>query len=167
MRCLSVQQPWAYAIVHADKRIENRTWGTPYRGHLLIHAGKSKERREEFDVSPVRFDDLDFGCIVGVCTLTNCVPAAQVRGEPFAEGPWCWLLDDVQALKPAPCKGQLGIFAAPDNMILCPKCAATLNSLGPSGGLVCDYCGWYWRRRQSNNHVTPLHGVQGGPMGAC
>lgn len=38
MRCLTVQQPWAWAIFHG-KLVENRTqlWG--YRGTLAIHAG--------------------------------------------------------------------------------------------------------------------------------
>jgi hypothetical protein len=39
VKALTVQQPWAWAIVHGGKLIENRTqlWG--YRGPLAIHAG--------------------------------------------------------------------------------------------------------------------------------
>src|SRR5664280_3664302 len=37
VRILSVQQPWAWAIVEGHKRVENRTWTTPYRGPVLIH----------------------------------------------------------------------------------------------------------------------------------
>lgn len=39
MRCLSIQQPWAWAIAHGGKNVENRTWATGYRGPLAIHAG--------------------------------------------------------------------------------------------------------------------------------
>lgn len=37
---LSIRQPWAWAILHAGKRIENREWrgGCSYRGPVLIHA---------------------------------------------------------------------------------------------------------------------------------
>lgn len=36
---LSIRQPWAWAILHAGKRIENRDWrGCKYRGPVLIHA---------------------------------------------------------------------------------------------------------------------------------
>lgn len=39
MKALTVQNPWAWAIIHGTKRVENRTtmWG--YRGPLAIHAG--------------------------------------------------------------------------------------------------------------------------------
>ncbi|MFB4265356.1 ASCH domain-containing protein [Nonomuraea sp. GTA35] len=39
MKTLSVRQPWAWAIAHGGKTIENRTWSTGYRGPLMIHAG--------------------------------------------------------------------------------------------------------------------------------
>jgi len=38
VKILSICQPWAHAIVFMTKRIENRSWSTPYRGPLLIHA---------------------------------------------------------------------------------------------------------------------------------
>ena len=41
MKALSIKQPWAWAIIHAGKNVENRTWATSYRGPLLIHAGKT------------------------------------------------------------------------------------------------------------------------------
>ena len=43
-KCLTVQQPWAWCIVHGPKRIENRSWQSHYRGPLLIHAGQSQSR---------------------------------------------------------------------------------------------------------------------------
>lgn len=39
IRCLTVQQPWAWAIIHGGKTIENRTQLWSYRGPLAIHAG--------------------------------------------------------------------------------------------------------------------------------
>lgn len=38
MKALSIRQPWVWAITHAGKRIENRTWSCSYRGTLLLHA---------------------------------------------------------------------------------------------------------------------------------
>lgn len=43
MKALSIRQPWAYCISHLTKRVENRTWGTSYRGPILIHAAKAME----------------------------------------------------------------------------------------------------------------------------
>jgi hypothetical protein len=39
MKTLTVQQPWAWAIVHGGKDVENRTQAWSYRGPLAIHAG--------------------------------------------------------------------------------------------------------------------------------
>lgn len=38
---LSIRQPWAWAILHAGKTIENRDWRScKYRGPVWIHASK-------------------------------------------------------------------------------------------------------------------------------
>ena len=40
MRGLTVKQPWAWAIVHGGKDVENRSRSLgPYRGLVAIHAG--------------------------------------------------------------------------------------------------------------------------------
>ena len=41
-RVLSVHPPWAWAIIFAGKDVENRSWSTPYRGRILIHASSRK-----------------------------------------------------------------------------------------------------------------------------
>lgn len=41
MKCLSIRQPWAWAILYAGKDIENRTWFTYHRGPFLLHASKT------------------------------------------------------------------------------------------------------------------------------
>lgn len=37
---LSIRQPWAELILAGHKGIENRTWGTRWRGRLVVHAGQ-------------------------------------------------------------------------------------------------------------------------------
>jgi hypothetical protein len=51
---LSVRQPWAWAIIHAAKDIENRTWqavnhGLKKRGRIAIHASKGMGKEEYED----------------------------------------------------------------------------------------------------------------------
>jgi hypothetical protein len=46
MKALSLRQPWAWAILHAGKRVENRVWNTHYRGAFLIHASAGCTRAE-------------------------------------------------------------------------------------------------------------------------
>jgi hypothetical protein len=55
MKALSIKHPWAWAIVHAGKDIENRTWECRYRGEILIHA--SALRTPKRGVVPESFLD--------------------------------------------------------------------------------------------------------------
>lgn len=41
MRGLSLWQPWATLVAIGAKKIETRSWSTPYRGLVVIHAAKS------------------------------------------------------------------------------------------------------------------------------
>ena len=122
MKTLSIQQPWAWAIVHGFKDIENRTWRTKYRGPLLIHAGKKEDTESvEYVVRMVAAQTNDLpalviqdyirqghrGAVVGHARLSDCVSAH--RSEWF-EGPWGFVLDDAMPLQPHPYKGRLGLF---------------------------------------------------------
>ena len=88
MKALSLRQPWAWAVVHGGKTIENRRWSTRFRGRFLIHAAKGMTREEyedarEFceDVGGITYEmpahdspEIHRGGIVGAATLTDCVP---------------------------------------------------------------------------------------------
>jgi len=69
MRGLTLIQPWASAIAMGLKTIETRSWRTPYRGRLLIHAGK----KNADPTKPVEFD-CPLGVIVAVADLMDVVP---------------------------------------------------------------------------------------------
>lgn len=115
MKALSIMQPWAYAILHLGKDIENRTWRTHYRGPLLVHAGKkidtaAVERLTDIGFTlPRRFDR---GGIVGEIELVDCVPEESLDPDrQWANGPFCWVLRNPMPAKSfQPCRGQLGIF---------------------------------------------------------
>jgi activating signal cointegrator 1 len=118
MRALTILQPWAEMIARGVKRVENRTWRTKYRGPLAIHVGKSLAWMESEDAGawPERYgadmpraDELTFGAIIAVAELVDCVRVedlpAELRGHPFAAGPWCWVLSDARRIEPIACKG--------------------------------------------------------------
>jgi hypothetical protein len=44
---LTVHQPWAWALGHGCKTVENRTWKLGYRGPLWLHAGKTWDEAGE------------------------------------------------------------------------------------------------------------------------
>jgi ATP-dependent exoDNAse (exonuclease V) beta subunit len=118
VKCLSVRQPWAWAIIHAGKNVENRTWPTNYRGKLAIHAGKSctpveyeSAARAIVNISrkrPPPLDELPRGCIVGVVELVDCVENS--RSKWAEEDSVHWVVRDPVPCKPRETKGMLGLF---------------------------------------------------------
>ena len=127
MKALSIQPPWPYCITNGTKRVENRTWYTPYRGPLLIHAGKKFQTGAEYEInadSPevdlVGMQRSPRGAIVGVCQLIACVREDRVAEDQriWAGGPWCFVLANVKAFEaPIPWKGMLGFFDVPNEVV--------------------------------------------------
>jgi len=39
-KAISIRQPWAWAIMHGLKTVENRSWVTRVRGRIWVHAGR-------------------------------------------------------------------------------------------------------------------------------
>lgn len=76
MKALSITQPWVSAILHWQKRIENRVrWqGCSYRGPILLHAAKSVGTIAEFDD-------------VITTLMMNGVPREYVQRELAIYGP--------------------------------------------------------------------------------
>jgi hypothetical protein len=118
MKALSIYQPWAYLIAIGEKRIENRAWKTAHRGPFLIHAGANRKLLETRPDLMARVTDptaLAFGAIVAVVDLVDCVPLDEVASEPYAVGPWCWLLADPEPITPpVPARGMQRLFDVPD-----------------------------------------------------
>jgi hypothetical protein len=116
---LSIRQPWAWAILYAGKRIENRTWYTGYRGLIFIHAGLRVDQSGLKDLSdaikriPEPRPPAHCGALVAIANLVDCVPSAEVPSQQreWALGPWCFVLDNVRPLAtPVAHRGALGLF---------------------------------------------------------
>jgi hypothetical protein len=99
MYAISVHQPWAWAILHAGKNVENRTWRTRHRGPLLIHAAKNRETystqnstrwEERFGIGLPSWEELPKGAIVGVVDVVGCV--RESTSQWADSGYWYWLL---------------------------------------------------------------------------
>jgi len=109
--CLSIQQPWAWAIINAGKDIENRNWKTKFRGVFLIHAGKVTDAfgmSHLFDIGiKVDHDKLHTGGIVGIAEITDCVSESSSK---WFFGPIGWKLQSAIELPFHPCKGKLKFF---------------------------------------------------------
>lgn len=111
LRAISIRQPWAHAVVHLGKDVENRSRATPHRGQVLIHASAGMDLEEwagaaEFmhsiNVMPARRGDLQRGGIIGVATLVDCVRSSPSR---WFMGPVGLVLRDARPLPFTPCRG--------------------------------------------------------------
>jgi hypothetical protein len=116
--CLSVRQPHAWGLIHGTKRIENRTWRTHYRGPLVIHAGVRTDDLGAIDDYPgCDIAGLAWGKLVGVVDLVDVVPFERVRGRPYAEGPWCWVVANPRPVEPVAVRGLLHLFPVARSLV--------------------------------------------------
>ena len=125
--CLSVHQPWAWAIITGAKDVENRIWLSNYKGRLHIHAARTErddtvveeviERVARHLRIPVaaareyyqRHRERGFGAIIGSVRMRGC--ATSWDSEWHDPEQYGFVLTDAQPLDtPIPCKGRRRIF---------------------------------------------------------
>ncbi len=143
-KCLSIAQPFAWAIAQAGKRIENRTFATTHRGTMLIQASRSGEwmrggidtlhglracgeLRRHGSGEPLKVpaeQELEYGVVVAVCRVADCVSPTVAAAKWPHQRVWiagharnlCWVLEDVcPFLTPVPLLGKQGIFEVEPN----------------------------------------------------
>lgn len=109
MKALTVRQPWADAIAHQTKRIENRSWKTNYRGLVLIHAAAAHDPHAV--IYGPRPDERS--AVIAIAEIDDC----HYSEDGKCCGPWGeeniyhWHLTEVRTLdKPVPAKGRLGLW---------------------------------------------------------
>lgn len=121
---LSIRQPWAWAIIHAGKDIENRNWFTRQRGPIAIHAaqGMTRDEYEDFihtvhmisrthpfaaGLTVPAFKELQRGGIIGTAEIVDCVRSSQ---SPWFFGRFGFRLANPRPTTFIPVKGALGFF---------------------------------------------------------
>lgn len=139
IRGLTVRPPWAQAIAHGGKTVENRTWRTCYQGLVAIHAGK----RPDWDAAPPAWTAVGMapyqrgarradwatglapGMVIAVAVLDGCHSGQGCELENGREmcSPWAmhrawhWQLRDVRPLaEPVPCTGARGLWPLPEDV---------------------------------------------------
>jgi hypothetical protein len=112
---LSIRQPWAYAILHLGKDVENRPWRTHRRGRILIQASLKVARGEALQLE-LDLEELPTGAIVGSVEIVDCVRNAKSKWA--IRGQWHWVLKSPRVLvKTIPFKGALGFIRVPDKIL--------------------------------------------------
>ena len=142
MRVITVRQPWAWAIVHGGKDVENRTRNIAgaYRGPVAIHAGEAFATEGFKDPTyqaarnaagpVVRQVVLNRGSIIGMVALMDVHLSATHEERWNVElerreqcSPWAMVdhyhlvFENPRAIDPIPAKGKLGLWR-PDAELL-------------------------------------------------
>jgi len=137
MKALTLKHPWAFAICHMGKRIENRSWMPPPRliGHTIaIHGGMQPKARAALeDIAAVGRDLLRrFGIPEGfsdvtlqemimpgiVATATLSAVLRNSRDPWFDHSGYGWGLSNVMVLpSPIACGGAQGLWDVPEELV--------------------------------------------------
>jgi len=114
---LTVRQPWAWAIIHAGKDIENRSWTNKHAtGTIAVHAGSGLDplNRLPRGTKKPTANDLVHGAIIGVVDIVEVVEAHHSK---WFSGPLGWVLRHPRPLpRPIPCGGRLGLWQLPSSV---------------------------------------------------
>ncbi len=125
-KALSLKQPYAWLVANGYLLVDDRTWGTAYRGPILIHASKGLyEQYYDFIKSNTNIplpskEKLEYGGVVGIAKLVLCcrpgeLPAGISREQRAHFGGvhqeyFGFLFEQATPLPFMPCSGKLGIF---------------------------------------------------------
>lgn len=140
MKALTVNQPYADAIVEGIKKYETRSRRTNIRGRVAIHAGKKKLKApalfrrlwELLGGNPGRYrgswlyylengvPSQRFGAVIGTVEIVDCVPVEEIVEKlneterllgDYSPGRFAWVLKNQRRLeRPIMARGQLGFW---------------------------------------------------------
>lgn len=124
MRALTLIRPWCWAIAHAGKDVENRSWRPPDSiiGHrIAIHSGLKWDAAAASRVAKLSSkmlapkEDWRGGRIVATAKVTGWTVAAASKWAIDGQVHWC--LRSVFVLPtPVPCKGAQGLWTVPEDV---------------------------------------------------
>jgi hypothetical protein len=161
MRGITIRQPWAWAVVHGTKGVENRSQGQRYRGPVFIHTAVQMSDRGEKDLRVMNdaagaratIEELTLcGHVIGVALLVDShrdVGCCRPWGESEyrqADGDrrssiFHLVLEHRRPLRRTiPARGQLGLWK-PDPDLLAELDGIRVGVGGP--GHRAEECGRY------------------------
>jgi hypothetical protein len=143
VRALTLTPEWAWAVLHLEKRVENRTWAPPASAigtTIALHAGSKRPDWPAVELM-ARLNGWDFvrpwgdfrrgseivnrpaghalvgGSIVATMRLAGVRQVSQAEAVGWECGPFCWDLDEVKPLeRPLSVGGALGLWVVPDHV---------------------------------------------------
>lgn len=124
-KVLTVRSPWAWAIIHGGKGVENRSRRTTHRGELYIHAGLgwSQDGLEALKARglPVGEAYAAAGMVIGTVDLVSVHHADECENSCSTwalPGRYHWLLENRKPLAhPFAATGRLGLWNLPEGEV--------------------------------------------------
>jgi hypothetical protein len=147
VKALTVSQPWAWAIIHGGKTVENRTTNWSYRGPLAIHAGRRWSVRggnsdlvaaawgvhlgfaEPCQPLP-NYPRFAAGAFIGTVDVVDVHPEQGGCCQPWGEQSYRdhngtrrvdivhLVLENARPVDLIPCPGRLGLWTPPADVLL-------------------------------------------------
>jgi hypothetical protein len=110
LHCLTVKQPWAFALVAGHKDVENRSWPTHYRGWLAIHAAATDASASDAAECAALLGAQPLPAQLARSAVVGVVRLAAVRSDSSSAwaraGELHFCVSDARALPaPVPCSG--------------------------------------------------------------
>lgn len=94
MKALSIKDPWATLVAYGCKVYETRSWATPFRGPVALHASKAFSREDQYLALedpfrstllgliprglPSTLNDWPRGHVIAVADLVDVVKIARI-----------------------------------------------------------------------------------------
>lgn len=130
MKALTVRQPWAWALIHGGKDIENRVQAWSYRGPVAVHAGLARFEQDNLAAATHRAahgsdrsSEIKFGAYIGVVDLLDVHVSSRTPTGLCCDSPWAQhadaptkpvvhlVVENPRPLpRPIPARGQLGLW---------------------------------------------------------
>lgn len=133
-KVLSFKQPFAWLITNGYLMVDDRTWGTTYRGPILIHASKGlydvyyDYLKANTDIPLPAKEELAYGGVVGFADLVLCSrPDAlpehtslkhRMQFKGVSSRHYGFLFEQARPIPFMPCSGKLGIFEVEIDVLL-------------------------------------------------
>lgn len=129
MKCLTVCQPFATALVYGVKCVENRARKIGHEGPVLILAGRSRRfmglledgeqgarLRYLMGITSAAITDERFGQVIGVVDLMKPCEVLDMGDDPWATGPVCHPTCNAMVFtQPFDWRGALHLVEVPDD----------------------------------------------------
>jgi hypothetical protein len=126
--CLSLWNPWGWALFRCGKDLENRPWNSRYRGWLVVQIAMHWKKQEVVEIvdairaatamtgSPppdINMDEIEAqrGKVIGLVKIDDWKPAHMYKSPwAFAEGYAAHIAQAVELDNKFPVRGWQGFF---------------------------------------------------------